>query len=145
MGERKAPGSDEKHLNLPTDVAVLQDGSFYVSDGYGNTRVVKFSAQGEFLFEWGTPGSGPGEFDLPHGIAVDENERVFVADRSNSRIQIFDSTGTFIAEWKSQGLGRPYSMAIGSDNSVYVVDGGDPIFPFRAKAIKFTVQGALRS
>ena len=141
LGEQKVPGSDEKHFNLPTDVAVLQDGSFYVSDGYGNTRVVRFSAQGEFLFEWGTPGSAPGEFGLPHGIAVDENERVFVADRSNSRIQIFDSTGIFLAEWKSQELGRPYSMAIGTDNSVYVVDGGDQIFPFRSKAIKLTAQG----
>jgi len=141
LGERGKPGSDEKHFNLPTDVAVLADGSFYVSDGYGNTRIVKFSAQGEFLFEWGTPGSESGQFDLPHGIAIDENRRVFVADRNNSRIQIFDPTGKFLAEWKSQKLGRPYAIAFGTDNSVYVVDGGDQIFPFRSKVIKLTAQG----
>ena len=143
LGERAVPGTDASHFNLPTDVGVLPDGSFYVSDGYANTRVLKFSAEGKFLFEWGTPGSEPGEFDLPHGIAVDKNGRVFVADRGNSRIQIFDSSGAFLAEWKSNQLGRPYAVAIGTDNSVYVVDGGDQTIPFRSKAMKLNAKGDI--
>ena len=141
LGEREVSGTDESHFNLPTDVAVLPDGSFYVSDGYDNTRVLKFSAAGKFLFQWGTPGSEPGEFDLPHGIAVDRNGRVFVADRGNSRIQIFNPTGAFLAEWKSSQLGRPYAVAVGIDNSVYVVDGGDQTIPFRSKAMKLNAKG----
>ena len=69
LGEAGRPGSDASHFNLPTDVAVLPDGSFYVSDGYRNTRVVKFSAGGKYEFEWGGKGDAPGRFNLPHGIA----------------------------------------------------------------------------
>jgi peptidylamidoglycolate lyase len=85
VGTDRSPGDDSTHFNLPTDVAVLPDGSFYVSDGYANTRVAKFSSTGQFEFQWGSPGSEAGQFDLPHGIAVDEDGRVYVADRSNLR------------------------------------------------------------
>lgn len=125
LGEPGVSGADKTHFNLPTDVAVLADGSFYVSDGYANTRVVKFSADGRYQFEWGKPGKGPGEFDLPHAIAVDAGGRVYVADRSNARVQVFSSTGRFIREWKGIELGRPYSVAIAADNRAVVVDGGD--------------------
>jgi peptidylamidoglycolate lyase len=124
LGQARVAGSDQAHFNLPTDVAVLPDGSFYVSDGYGNARVVKFSASGEYQFEWGTEGSGPGEFSLPHAIDVDTEGRVYVADRSNARIQIFDATGKFLAQWRSAELGRPYSISVAGNRAV-VVDGGD--------------------
>lgn len=124
LGEARVPGADRTHFSLPTDVAVLSDGSFYVSDGYGNSRVVKFSPNGEFQFEWGSKGTGPGEFDLPHAIDVDDAGRVYVADRENARVQVFDGRGSFLTEWRGADLGRPYSVAV-SGNRAVVVDGGD--------------------
>src|SRR3954468_16640984 len=115
LGERGVPGADQAHFNLPTDIAVLPDGSFYVSDGYRNTRVVKFDATGRYEFEWGGKGAEPGKFNLPHGVAVDERGRVFVCDRSNARLQVFDSRGTFLAEWKGPAIGRPYGVSVASD------------------------------
>lgn len=125
LGEPGVSGADGRHFNLPTDVAVLPDGSFYVSDGYGNTRVAKFGKSGRFEFEWGKPGTGPGEFDLPHAIALDAGGRVYVADRSNARVQIFSPQGSFVGQWNSPQLGRPYSLAITPGASAIVVDGGD--------------------
>lgn len=118
-------GSDEGHFNKPTDVAVLADGSFYVSDGYVNSRVVKFSAAGQFQFQWGTKGTGPGEFMIPHGITVDPSGKVYVADRQNDRIQVFTADGKFLAQWKNPAIGRPYGVRIGKDGLLYVADGGE--------------------
>jgi peptidylamidoglycolate lyase len=126
LGERGKPGADAAHFNLPTDIAVLPDGSFYVSDGYKNTRVVKFAADGRFEFEWGGKGDAPGEFSLPHGIAVDARGRVYVCDRTNSRLQVFDPRGKFLAQWKGPHIGRPYGVTVGPDGHVFTVDGGDP-------------------
>jgi DNA-binding beta-propeller fold protein YncE len=125
IGERAIAGNDAKHFNRPTEVAVAADGSFYVSDGYRNTRVMKFSPAGAFLFQWGTKGTGPGQFDLPHGVAVDHAGFVYVSDRSNARVQIFDPTGKYIREWKSTVIGRPYDVAIAPDDTAVIVDGGD--------------------
>jgi peptidylamidoglycolate lyase len=125
IGERAIAGNDAKHFNRPTEVAVAADGSFYVSDGYRNTRVMKFSPAGAFLFQWGTKGTGPGQFDLPHGVAVDHTGLVYVSDRSNARVQIFDPTGKYIREWKSTDIGRPYDVAIAPDDTAVIVDGGD--------------------
>ena len=125
LGERGVAGDDGAHFNRPTKVAVAPDGSFYVSDGYRNTRVAKFAPNGRFLFQWGTKGSGPGELDVPHGIALDAAGMVYVADRSNARVQIFDGAGRYIGEWKGGAIGRPYDVAIGPDGNAFVVDGGD--------------------
>jgi len=95
-GIAQVPGTDSLHFNLPTDVAVTDDGSFYVSDGYGNSRVVKFSAEGNYLFEWGQKGNQQGEFDNPHAISLDNKGNVYVADRNNNRIQLFSGDGKFI-------------------------------------------------
>lgn len=138
LGERGKPGADQAHFNLPTDIAVLPDGSFYVSDGYRNTRVVKFDAAGRYQFEWGGKGTGPGEFNLPHGVAVDSHGRVFVCDRSNSRLQVFDPTGKFLAEWKGTEVGRPYGVAISSNDHVFAIDGGT-----RARALEFDPAGNI--
>ena len=126
LGERGKPGTDAAHFNLPSDVAVLPDGSFYVSDGYKNTRVLKFAADGRFEVEWGTKGDAPGQFNLPHGIALDAQGRVYVCDRTNSRIQVFDPRGKFLAQWKGPHIGRPYGVDVGPDGHIYTVDGGDP-------------------
>jgi peptidylamidoglycolate lyase len=125
LGERGKPGNDHTHFNEPTGVAVLPDGSFYVSDGYKNTRVIKFSAAGEYEFEWGGKGKGPGEFNLPHGIALDSQGKVYVCDRSNSRLQIFDAKGKFLDQWKGPQIGKPYGVAVDAAGHVFVVDGGD--------------------
>jgi peptidylamidoglycolate lyase len=125
LGVRGVAGNDSTHFNRPTKVAVAPDGSFYVSDGYGNTRVMKFSPSGTFLFQWGTPGSGPGQFELPHCVTLDRSGRVYVCDRANARVQIFDARGKFLAQWKSADIGRPYDLAIGSHGRVFIADGGD--------------------
>jgi len=125
LGERGIAGDDTGYFNYPTEVAVAADGGFYVTDGYGNARVIKFSARGEFQYQWGTKGSAPGEFDLPHGIALDAWGNVYVADRTNARVQIFDAQGAYLNEWKSAELGRPYTLSVCADGSAFVVDGGD--------------------
>ncbi|MES2646442.1 MAG: peptidyl-alpha-hydroxyglycine alpha-amidating lyase family protein [Bacteroidota bacterium] len=112
LGEYRVEGNDSLHFNRPTDVAVCHDGSFYVSDGYGNNRVVKFSAEGHFLFEWGSSGTDPGEFDLPHSIDLDKKENVYVADRENKRVQQFDSNGHFLKEWKDPSMKKLYAVVI---------------------------------
>lgn len=125
LGVRGVAGNDSMHFNRPTEVAVAPDGSFYVSDGYRNTRVMKFSPTGKFLFQWGTPGSEPGQFDLPHCVKLDRQVRVYVCDRSNARVQVFDAQGHFLTQWKGAGIGRPYDIAIAPDGRVFVADGGD--------------------
>jgi DNA-binding beta-propeller fold protein YncE len=143
IGAKDVPGLDGKHFNQPTDIAVAQNGEFYVSDGYGNSRVAKFSAQGEFLLDWGRKGDQPGEFDTPHGIALDAQGRVYVADRSNARVQVFDGNGKFLSQWKSAELGRPWDITIGPDGYAYVVDGGDlnPKPPDRGRVVKLDLEG----
>jgi len=99
LGERGAPGTDREHFNLPTDMAFGPNGEVYVSDGYANPRVVKFSRDGKYLLEWGTRGSGPGEFQLPHNLVADAQGRVYVTDRDNRRVQVFDGNGKFLKQW----------------------------------------------
>ena len=125
IGERGVAGKDASHFDRPTKVAVANDGSFYVTDGYRNSRVVKFAPDGRYVLEWGTKGAGPGQFDLPHGIALDAQGRVYVADRTNARVQIFDADGHYLKEWKGGSLGRPFDIAIASDGTAFVADGGD--------------------
>ena len=122
IGTERAPGLDGTHFNLPTDIGFAPNSDIYVSDGYGNNRVAKFSSDGKFLLDWGQKGDGPGEFNLPHSVAVDAQGLVYVADRSNARVQVFDANGKFLKMWKSEELGRPWSLTIGPDNLLYVVD-----------------------
>jgi peptidylamidoglycolate lyase len=147
LGVARTPGDDATHFALPTDVAVLPDGGVYVSDGYGNARVARFDASGRFLGQFGSKGAAPGQFDLPHGIAVDGDGRVYVADRGNARIQVFDADGRFLADWKSEELGRPYGIAIGADGKAYVVDGGDQpdAPPDRSRALRLDLEGVIEA
>ncbi len=144
-GERGKEGNDHSHFNLPTDVAPLADGSFYVSDGYRNTRVVKFSASGDYEFEWGGKGKESGLLNLPHGIAVDSGGRIYVCDRSNARLQVFDARGAFVAAWQGAHIGRPYGVAIGDDDHVFVVDGGEQSVraPDRGKVVELSEDGTV--
>ncbi len=110
LGEAKIAGNDSAHFNRPTDVAVSGDGSFYVSDGYGNSRIIKFSPTGKYLFQWGTKGDKKGEFNIPHAIDLDEKGNVYVADRENKRVQVFDSTGKFLNNWTNETFGSICSI-----------------------------------
>lgn len=145
LGERGVKGKDDSHFDQPTDVAVAPDGSFYVSDGYGNSRISKFSPAGEFLTSWGAAGSGPGQFDTPHSIALDPSGNIYVADRGNARLQIFDANGNFLDEWKSPLLGRPWAVRIDAGGNVYIVDGGDQsvFWPDRARIQKLDPEGNM--
>ena len=109
-------------FNQPTNLALSPDGEMYITDGYGNARVHKFSADGQLLYSWGEPGDGPGQFHLPHGIAVDPKGTVYVADRENSRIQLFSPEGEYITEWKD--MLRPGNICVGSDDQFYVAEMG---------------------
>src|SRR6186997_2149542 len=86
-------------FNQPTDVAWDSQGNSYFSDGYVNSRVAKVNAKGEWVASWGSLGSGPGQFDTPHGIAVGPKDEVFVADRGNRRVQVFDPSGKFLRQF----------------------------------------------
>ena len=98
LGKRGAPRLGLP-FNHPTDAAFARDGEIYVSDGYGNSAVHRFAADGTYLASWGSPGAGPGAFTTPHAIWVDRAERVLVADRENNRVQLFTRDGAFIDSW----------------------------------------------
>ena len=120
VGVQGEPGANGEPFNLPTDLAVGPEGEMFISDGYGNARVHKYSPDGELLMSWGTPGTGPGEFDLPHCVRVDPRNRVMVADRSNNRIQFFTLDGEYIQEWG--GLKHPDTIYIDEDDIVYIAE-----------------------
>ena len=106
-------------FNHPADVALGPGGDIYVADGYGNSCVHVFSAEGKHLRSWGRPGTGTGEFSTPHGIWVDPQGQVYVADRENSRIQIFDGEGGPITQWR-KGLYHPMDIWMDADGMVYI-------------------------
>ncbi len=121
MGRKGQSGEGPDLFNRPTDVAFSGDGSFYVSDGYGNSRVAKFAADGTFITAWGKKGDAPGQFDLPHSILVGPDERVYVGDRENHRLQVFDPDGKFIEQWAHAG--SPWGLALDRDNALFIADG----------------------
>ena len=98
---KPAPIRSGQPFNRPTHVAIVEDGSLFISDGYGNSRIHKFSPDGKHLFSWGEPGTDPGQFNLPHNICVGRNGYLYVADRENHRVQVFDQTGRFEAQWNN--------------------------------------------
>ncbi|HMF19378.1 MAG TPA: peptidyl-alpha-hydroxyglycine alpha-amidating lyase family protein [Gemmataceae bacterium] len=140
-------------FHRPTNLALTKNGDMYVTDGYGNARVHKFSPDGKLLFSWGEPGSGPGQFNLPHGIVVDKDNRVYVADRENSRVQIFDGHGKFLAEWTD--VARPMQVVLDTAGNVLVGEVGfragmfpwavAPADPVGARVSVFTPNGKLLS
>lgn len=105
-------------FNRPTRLSVARNGDLYVSDGYGNARVHRFSADGELLQSWGGPGSGAGQFNLPHSVWAHTDGRVFVCDRENDRVQIFGPTGELLTIWAN--VTRPGDLYIDGDETVYL-------------------------
>jgi DNA-binding beta-propeller fold protein YncE len=145
LGAQDVPGLDGKHFNRPTDVAVAPNGEIYVADGYGNSRVAKFDSTGTFLLDWGAQGDQPGQFREPHGITLDDEGRVYVADRGNARVQVFTSGGKYVRQWKSAELGRPWGIAFSRDRFLYVADGGDlrPQPPDRGRVLRLDLDGRI--
>lgn len=123
LGKAGVAGAGPDTFNGPCDVAIAPNGDIFVADGHGNdtnARVVKFTKDGKFIKSWGKKGSGPGEFDTLHSIAMDSKGRIFIADRGNSRVQIFDQDGRFIDQWKQ--FGRPSGLFIAKNDTLYSVD-----------------------
>ena len=123
IGKKGVTGDNNSQdtFNGMADLAVAKNGDIFIADGEGpNTRVVKFSSHGSFIQWWGGKGSDPGQFNVPHSIAIDPKGRVYVGDRSNNRIQIFDQSGKFLNQWTN--FGTPWGLFIKNDR-IYVVDG----------------------
>lgn len=123
LGKAGEAGEGEDTFNQPSDVLVSPNGDIFVADGHGaegNNRIVKLAPDGTFIKAWGQTGYGPGDFRDPHALAMDSQGRLFVGDRANSRIQIFDQEGNFLAQWTQ--FGRPSGIYIDADDTIYVAD-----------------------
>jgi sugar lactone lactonase YvrE len=123
LGKAGVSGSSPDLFDQPTDVVISPAGDIFVTDSHRNgknNRVVKFTKDGKYVREWGTKGSRRGEMSEPHTIAMDSRGRLFVGDRENNRIQIFDQNGTVLDEWRQ--FGRPSGIFITKDDTIYVAD-----------------------
>ena len=120
LGEKGVTGTDKAHFNMPAGLAFLPDGSFYVADGYVNSRIIKFDKNGKYVSEWGSKGSGPGQFDLVHTLTIDIQKRIYAGDRKNNRIQVFDETGKFLDQWPN--VGSPTRIIITKDQSLWMME-----------------------
>ena len=121
IGERGKPGETGRNFNKPTNMTFNPSGDFFVTDGYGNSRVVKFNANCEYQFAWGDSGNAPSQFYWPHGAAIDSKGTLYICDRQNSRIQIFTQNGEFITMWTK--FGQPWGIDITPDDKIYIADG----------------------
>lgn len=135
LGEVDKPGADEAHFGQPQDVAFLPDGSLLVADGLVNARIVKFDRNEKFIAQWGSKGDGPDQLDRLHGIDADKNGRIYVVDRGNRRIQIFDQHGKHLDTWP--GLRFPNHVIVAPDGNVWVADGSN------ARILKYNRDGRL--
>jgi DNA-binding beta-propeller fold protein YncE len=117
MGTRGKPGMTARNFYLPTDIAFAPNGELVVTDGYGNARIMRFSADGRLLGEFGRRGDGPSEFRLPHNVVIDQRGRIYVSDRDNERVEVFDATGKFLTEWKH--VGALSSLVITPDQKIW--------------------------
>ncbi len=122
LGRRGQKGTAHDNFNRPTDVAFAPNGDVFISDGYGNSRVIKFDKNGKYLLEWGKKGSAPGEFNLPHAIVLDTQGRVYVGDRENYRVQIFDVNGKFLGQWTN--VGSPWGLDLTPDKQHILLSDG---------------------
>jgi DNA-binding beta-propeller fold protein YncE len=121
LGTKNKKGVAPDRFNMPADVAVSATGDIYVADGYGNSRVVKFAKDGKYLKEWGKKGKGQGEFNLVHAIFLDGKGRVYVGDRENDRVQVFDTEGKYQEQWNQSGA--PYGLFLQGGQRMLVADG----------------------
>lgn len=120
LGKAGTAGNGIDEFNQPTDVAFGARGEIYVADGYGNSRIIKFTPRGGFLGSWGKAGKGPGQFDTPHAIVVDRQQRVIVGDRENDRLQVFNANGELLAIWPGFA---PFGVARDRQDNLFIADG----------------------
>ncbi|MSR10907.1 MAG: hypothetical protein EXR84_03805 [Gammaproteobacteria bacterium] len=133
LGIKDETANDETHLGRPQDIAFLRDGSMVVADGLTNSRVIKFDQNGKYLTAWGSKGSAEGQFDAVHSIATDNQDRIYVADRNNDRVQVFGPDGAHLATWPE--LNFPNHILITANQDVWVSD-NQPV-----RIIKFDTEG----
>jgi sugar lactone lactonase YvrE len=124
LGTPGVYGNDERHFSQPSDVAIAPNGDIFVADGHdsapSNNRIVKFDRNGKFIKAFGQMGAGPLDFNCPHGLAFDSQGRLFVADRGNARIQIYDQDGNLLQSWKQFGM--PTGIHIDHNDVIYIAD-----------------------
>ena len=133
--QRKNTDPGPLEFGQPSVIAFLPDGHFLLGDGYQNGRIAKYTTDGEFVSQFGSVGSGPGQFDLIHGIAVDRSGRIYVADRRNHRVQVFTSGGDFVEEWPD--IFDPVNIVIDENEAVWVADGT------LNRILKYSLEGEL--
>jgi len=127
LGSAGQPGAPGRPFNRPTKAVVSRSGDLYVSDGYGQFRAHRFDAQGNLLKSWGSEGTGPGQFRLPHSISVDPFGRVLICDRENHRVEMFDADGGYLGEWSNArwpGIQWPNEAYVHDDGLVYLAEAG---------------------
>jgi DNA-binding beta-propeller fold protein YncE len=122
IGKPGVSAAGRDTLNKPSDIAIGRNGDIFIADGHsgGAARLVKFNSRGEYVTECGSRGAGPGQMGQPHALAIDSQWRIFLADRTNNRINIYDQDCRFLTEWKQ--FGRPSWVAIDRSDTIYVVD-----------------------
>jgi len=118
LGTLGVAGLDDSHFDSPTDITFTPNGDIFVADGYGNSRVVRFDRTGRFLKAWGSLGTEPGQFSIPHAIKSDSKGRLYVADRNNVRIQVFDAEGQILDTWKN--IVVPWGFWISPNDEIWV-------------------------
>jgi hypothetical protein len=137
-------GVEGESFVRPTDVAWDSQGNIYVADGYGNARVAKFDRNGKWIKNWGKRGSAPGEFNVVHGIAIDAANNVYVADRDNKRIQVFDADGTFKTQFRNVGSPWAICMTPGPNQFLYVSNSNPPNnLDYDGEILKMTLDGRI--
>lgn len=118
IGTPGVAGRDQTHLNKPTDMAIAPGGDVFVTDGYGNNRVVHFDREGRYIKEWGQLGTGPDDFSLPHAIVMDSQGLLYIADRNNVRVQVYDQRGQLVDSW--QHLLVPWGFWLTENDDIWV-------------------------
>jgi hypothetical protein len=143
-GPPPGSGAEGENFNRPTDVAWDSQGNIYVADGYGNSRVAKYDRNGKWIKNWGSTGTNPGQFRVVHGIQIDAANNVYVADRDNRRIQVFDSEGTFKTQFRN--VGSPWAICInpGARQFLYVSNSNPPNnLDYDGEILKMTLDGRI--
>jgi len=142
-GALPGAGAEGESFQRPTDVAWDKAGNVYVADGYGNARIAKYEPSGKYIKSWGSRGTAPGQFNTVHGIALDAQGNVYVADEGNRRVQVFDGNGTFKTQWLNVGTPTALCMTQGARQNLYVAHTGDPDGMEDAAIYKVDLEGKI--